>query len=86
MVELKISTIGYYCNDWPVLKITSNNVTIFQEPIVNKQKIIINLDPSPNELNEITIGMVGKCFGKKGVWDTKIHKSEIVEDKFIKIV
>jgi hypothetical protein len=73
-VNLTISLTGYYYNHWPNLRILHNNVTVFDQPIINDQLLTLNLDCV--ETNELKFIHYGKSFGENGVWDSNANASE----------
>jgi len=73
-VNLTISLTGYYYNHWPNLRILHNNVTVFDQPIVNDQ--LLNLALTCDKNNRLELIHYGKSFGEEGVWDSSPDASE----------
>jgi hypothetical protein len=73
-VNLTISLTGYYYNHWPNLKILHNNVTVFDQAIVNDQQLVLAL--SCDKTNRLEFIHHGKSFGEEGIWDSNADASE----------
>jgi hypothetical protein len=73
-VNLTISLTGYYYNHWPNLKILHNNVTVFDQAIVNDQQLVLALPC--DKTNRLEFIHHGKSFGEEGIWDSNADASE----------
>lgn len=80
-MHLEMEIEGFYCNTWPKLTIRQDNKILYEEFIINSQKIDMQI------LNEpFTVGMENKSFGDNNVWDTNLDANgNITADKYIVI-
>lgn len=80
IVNLLIELEGNYCNHWPNLEITVNDLVIFDgvvEGLIQLEKTVSCL-----ENNLLKFRHYGKRFGDLGVWDTDTNQGL---DCFVKI-
>ena len=80
MVLLNIEATSQYCNHWPTLVINHNGVQIFSDVIEEQKNIELELESIENQPNTLQVGMKGKMFGDKGVFDTVVTDGVITED------
>jgi len=80
MVLLNIEATSQYCNHWPTLVINHNGVQIFSDVIEEQKNIELELESIENQQNTLQVGMKGKMFGDKGVFDTVVTDGVITED------
>tara|TARA_B100001059_G_C17789107_1_gene559024 strand:- start:226 stop:828 length:603 start_codon:yes stop_codon:yes gene_type:complete len=80
MVLLNIEATSQYCNHWPTLVINHNGVQIFSDVIAEQKTIELELESIENQQNTLQVGMKGKMFGDKGVFDTVVTDGVITED------
>lgn len=80
MVLLNIQATSQYCNHWPTLVINHNGVQIFSDVIEEQKNIELELESIENQQNTLQVGMKGKMFGDKGVFDTVVTDGVITED------
>lgn len=66
---LEIKVKSSYCNHWPQLTVTFNNNDIFSKNIVEKEKIVLELNHQNK--NTLKIGLNNKSFGTNNIWDTQ---------------
>lgn len=67
-VKANIDVTGHYYNDWPLLQISLNGVTVFDGAIEHDQCIELILDCADRNL--LTFCHYGKRFGEGRVWDS----------------
>ena len=58
-MHLEMEIEGFYCNSWPKFTIKQNNKTIYEEFVINSQKVDMQIEDKP-----FTIGMKNKS-GRK---------------------
>jgi hypothetical protein len=80
MVLLNIEATSQYCNHWPTLVINHNGVQIFSDVIEEQKNIELELQSIEHQPNTLQVGMKGKMFGDKGVFDTVVTDGVITED------
>ena len=78
-MHLEMEIEGFYCNSWPKFTIKQNNKIIYEEFVINSQKVDMQIEDKP-----FTIGMKNKSFGANDVWDTCLDDNgNITADKYI---
>jgi len=86
MNKLQLFVSGEWCNSWPILNISLNNLTIFKDEVKKECNIDINLDSLSEKNNILHIGMEGKKMGEQNIYDTIVDDNgTIVKDKYISI-
>ena len=80
-MHLEMEIEGFYCNSWPKLTIKQNNKILYEESVVNSQKVDMQIENKP-----FTIGMENKSFGSNNIWDTHVdNDGNVIADKYIVI-
>lgn len=79
MIDLSLTVTPTYCNHWPELTISFNDIVEFQHVIDKSMQL--NLSFEEQDFNRLTIGLSNKSFGENGMWDTAVNESgDIVND------
>jgi len=79
LVTLSLTFKASFCNQWPELKIVSNNRPVWQGHIEGQNKITVQFERLPE--NHVSIFYINKRNGPE-VWDTKIDlDGNILEDQ-----
>ena len=84
-MKIDIELVATYCNTWPTLVVEVNGDVIYRQAIKGQVSLNLKYDLLKQTGNRFVIGMEGKQFGNKGVWDTKSKNNKIIEDKTIEI-
>ena len=67
-VKVNIDVSGHWYNHWPLLQISLNGVTIFDDVIQGDRCIHLDLDCDHHNL--LTFRHYGRRFGEDGIWDS----------------
>jgi len=80
--SIQLNLTGYYCNDWPNIKIYLNNQVLYDGSVIDQKNLYFeNLDF--NENNVLSIEHYGKRFGENNIWDTEVDKNnKIIKDRY----
>lgn len=80
-VYINVDLEGTWCNHWPKLKVSVNDIIYFDGEVINKHKINITAPLLPN--NKLIIQHYDKNFGQNGQWDTRVEEGKITQDRAV---
>ena len=84
MIDLSLTVTPTFCNHWPELTISFNDIVEFRHTI--DQTMQLNMSFDEKEQNKLTIGLSNKNFGENGVWNTTVDsENNIIEDLTLRI-
>lgn len=82
MLNIELIFSSEYCNGWPTIRVSLNDVDYHDGVIISQQRVIIRAAELEN--NKLRITHYGKAFGENGVWDTHIDiNGDTIADKAV---
>lgn len=75
-VYITVKLIGYYCNEWPCLKILLNNNILFDGEIVDT--VTLNFKAEELSSNQLKFVHYGKRFGENNIWDVTESSDRLI--------
>lgn len=79
--SISLSITGYYCNDWPNVKIFLNDNVLYDGKVLNQKRFVFT-NIEFKETNTLIIEHYGKRFGEDNIWDTEVgENNNIINDR-----
>ena len=70
MASINIKTTSNFCNRWPELSVTCDDVELFRDTV--QEQLEITLQIPEIDSHTVKIGMFNKHFGEDNIWDTEM--------------
>lgn len=85
MLNIEITLSAEYCNSWPKVQVSLNDIIYYDGDINDLQRV--NIASDELDYNELKITHYSKAFGENNVWDTHIDsEGKPTADKAVTIV